>query len=58
MNKNSKVSSFSGLLLNFDMNTIPENESYRFDSDNLQIILNELFKVESNIFEQTVKTLK
>jgi hypothetical protein len=58
MTINSKLSPFKGVLLNFDVNTIPENNNYRFDADNIQSILNELFKIENNIFEQTIENFK
>jgi hypothetical protein len=51
---NSNVSSVSGVFLSLDVNTVPENSDYRFQSDNLELLLGEILKIENEVFDQTI----
>lgn len=48
---------FDGLLLSVDVNTINENQNYRFNSNNIKVLLKEISKIGAEIKAQNVETL-
>lgn len=48
---------FDGLLLSIDINTINENQNYRFNTNNIKVLLKEISKIRAEIKFQNVKTL-
>lgn len=53
MKINNGTSLFDGLLLNIDINTLAENESYRFTIESIKSFLNEFSTVETTILNET-----
>ena len=52
-----KNSLFDGLMLNIDINSLAENQDYRFDDVKLQLFLTEVSKIETKVFEDYSKML-
>jgi len=48
---------FDGLLLNIDINTINDNQNYRFNSNNLKMLLKEISQIGETLKNQNVETL-
>ena len=53
MKINNGTSLFDGLLLNIDINTLAENESYRFTVESIKSLINEFSTIETNILNET-----
>jgi len=57
MKINNAVSLFQGIALNVDINTIPENETYRFQLKDLKSIFEEMLKIEKIVVEQNTQKI-
>jgi hypothetical protein len=54
---NDRNGLFDGLLLNIDINTINENQNYRFNSKNLKILLKEISQISETLKNENVTIL-
>ncbi len=52
-----KSALFDGLLLNIDINTINENQNYRFNNDNLKLLLKEISQIGEVLKKENIETL-
>lgn len=52
MKSNNSTTIFDGILLNIDVNTLSENELYRFTIENFQSVINEFSAIQTTIFEE------
>lgn len=52
-----KSALFDGLLLNIDINTINENQNYRFNNDNLKLFLKEISQIGEVLKKENIETL-
>jgi hypothetical protein len=57
MRINSTVSMFEGIGLNIDINTIQDNENYRFPLKDLKSIFKEMLKIEEILLEQNTQKI-
>jgi hypothetical protein len=53
MKINNGTSLFDGVLLNIDINTLAENESYRFTVESIKSLIIEFSTIETTIFSET-----
>jgi len=53
----NKASIFEGLLFNIDINTIVEDTNYRLSIDNTSLYIEEMLKIQKDIFSQTIDFL-
>ena len=47
--KDGKKEPFSGVIINLDINTVPENKIFRFDSKNIKLFLEGAIALKKNL---------
>jgi hypothetical protein len=54
----SRPSIFEGIVMNFDTNTIAENNNYRFNTENTLTFLDEILKIENELYHDYKTIIK
>ena len=58
MNIKNNFALFEGVFINIDINTLSENQNYRFQFENLNSIFNEMSKIEASIINQIAQKFR
>ncbi|MBB1150793.1 hypothetical protein H4K35_11815 [Myroides sp. NP-2] len=52
MKINNDITEFNGILLNIDINTLSDNEMYRFNVENIKEFIDDFLQIENNIYTE------